>query len=464
MKVFDSSVYIKRRTELALTLGSGLIILLGNNDAPRNYTDNTYRFRQDSNFLYYFGIDVPGLIGVIDADTGKSLLFGKEWSMDDIIWIGPHERLQDMAQKVGVNDVRSLYDFRELIHQVRATGRRIHKPLYYRHDHKIFISDILGIHHSQLEEHISIPLIKAIINQRSYKSEIELKQMTKAVNITGKMHLAAMQATKAGIYEYEVVSEIYKTAKQEDCYLAYPAIFSIHGEILHNHHHDNIMQSGQLALNDSGAETNMKYAGDITRTFPVNGKFDQRQRDIYSIVLAMEKQGIDMAKPDVYYREIHLATNKTMLQGLKDLGLLTGKVDDMLTEGVGGLFMPHGLGHMIGLDVHDMENLGEDFVGYAGQVDRSTQLGLKSLRLARKLEEGFVITVEPGIYFIPALIEKWKSEQRFSNFINYEKLKSFYDFGGIRIEDDVVITAEGSKVLGDYIPKEIGEIEDVMSA
>ncbi len=462
MKLFSSETYISRRNQLKETVGSGLILVPGNDEAPMNYPDNHYRYRQDSTFLYYFGLNQPGLNAVIDCDSGEDILFGDEFTLEEIIWMGQQETLSSKAEKVGIINIRpaqAIHSFMEI-----ARLKKVHFLPPYRFDNQQKIARWLEIPLRNLHENASEKLTMAVINQRAVKSTEEIEQMTEAVNISGQMHINAMQAIKPDKYEYEVVSEIYRTAKANNAYLSYPAIFTINGQTLHNHYHGNVMKAGQLVLNDSGAENSMCYAGDITRTAPVSGQFTSKQKEIYDIVLEMETTAIESLKPGKMYRDVHLSANRLMLTRLKELGMVRGDVDQMVLLGVGGLFMPHGLGHMIGLDVHDMEDLGENHVGYRAGLERSNQLGLKSLRLARELEEGFVLTVEPGIYFIPELIEKWKSEKRFAEFVNYEKLENYYDFGGIRIEDNVLITHSGHEILGNPIPKTTSEVEEVMNS
>ncbi|MDA9773438.1 aminopeptidase P family protein [Saprospiraceae bacterium] len=460
MQIFSSNTYKERRASLRTKVDSGIIFITGNTESPMNYRDNIYRFRQDSNFRYFFGIDLPNLHAMIDCDTGEEIIFGNEYTMEDIIWIGPHEALSSMAEKVGVSKVEGLSSIPNYINSTK----KVHYTTPYRHDNMIYLASLLGLNIAALEHNVSEKLIKSIVDIRSYKTEEEIEQMDNAVNITRAMHLSAMRHTRPGKFEYEVVAQIRRKHLLHHAELAYPVIFSVNGQTLHNHHHGNKMSAGQLVLNDSGAENLYGYAGDITRTFPVNGKFSQKQKEIYSLVLKMEKDSISALKPGIKYKDIHVSSNKIMLEGMKDLGIVSGDVEEMVQAGVGGLFMPHGLGHMIGMDVHDMEDLGEKYVGYREGLERSTQLGLKSLRLARELEEGFVLTVEPGIYFIPELIDKMKAENKFASFVNYEKLEDYKDFGGIRIEDDILITAEGHKVLGNYIPKEIDEINLIMNS
>ncbi len=463
MNLFSSETYTKRRKQLASDLGEGLILILGNEEAPMNCSDNTYRYRQDSNFLYYFGLNQAGLAATIDVESGEAIIFGQELTIEDIIWIGPHPTLKSLGEKVGISTVKPKSGLFETVQNAKTKGRTIHFTPPYRYDNIILLVDLLGKHHIEVKNGASSALIKAIVKQRSYKTNEELVEMTEAVNITRKMHIAAMQYTKPELLESDVVGVILHEAKRYGSDLSYPAIFSINGQTLHNHYHGNVMHSGKLALNDSGAENKMCYAGDITRTFPVNGKFTAKQKEIYEIVLDMEDTSISSLQPGISYKDIHINSNRVMLTKFKDLGLVKGDVEEMLYAGVGGLFMPHGLGHMIGLDVHDMEDLGENYIGYDTSVERSKQLGLKSLRLARDLQEGFVLTVEPGVYFIPELIQKWKSEQKLIHHINYDKLEGYLDFGGIRIEDNIVITRDGHQVLGERIPKTVYEIEETMA-
>ncbi|UBM60385.1 aminopeptidase P family protein [Marinilongibacter aquaticus] len=464
MHLFSENTYKNRRQTLSQAIGKGLILLQGNDEASMNYKDNTYRYRQDSTFVYYFGLNQPGLNALIDTESGEEIIFGNEFSIDDIIWVGQQATIKELAQSVGITDTRAANALKPILLKAQSQGREIHFLPPYRTENLLKLEFLLEQSIQDLSQGHSTKLIKSIVDQRSIKTSEEIALMTEAVNVSREMHIAAMKATKPGKAEFEVVAEIYRVAKLHASYLAYPAIFSINGQILHNHHHDNKLESGRLLLNDSGAETTSYYSGDITRTFPVSGKFTEKQKEVYNIVLEMEESAIGMLKAGLAYRDIHMAANKLMLEQLKTLGLLTGDVNDMLELGVGGLFMPHGLGHQIGLDVHDMENLGEQFVGYRDGLERSTQLGLKSLRFAREIENGMVLTVEPGMYFIPDLIEKWKAEDKFSEFIQYDKLKAYYDFGGIRIEDDVQVTENGPVILGERIPKTVAEIEDIMQA
>lgn len=458
MKLFSAQIYSERRSQLKKAVGSGLILLLGNDEAPMNYTDNTFRYRQDSTFLYFFGLNQPGLNAVIDADSGEEIIFGNELTMDDIIWAGPQPGLNELARRVGIYRTESPS---VLPAKLKAFKGKVHFLPPYRFDNKIKLNEWLGIPVQKLAEGASVLLIRSVVDLRSIKSAEEITEMEEAINITGEMHKAAIIATAEGKMEYEVVSKIYEKLHFYGAELSYPVIFSANGQTLHNHYHGNKLTAGRIVINDSGAENAMGYAGDITRSIPVSKAFTQKQKEIYELVLNMETSSIAALRPGVPYRDIHLSANRILLEGFSGLGLVKGDVEEMLQLGVGGLFMPHGLGHMIGLDVHDMEDLGENIVGYREGLERSKQLGLKSLRLARELEAGFVLTVEPGIYFIPELIEQWKAEQKFTEFINYGKLEEYRDFGGIRIEDNVLITDDSSKVLGNPIPKTIEEVESL---
>lgn len=455
MKLFSAATYANRRIKLMETVGSGLILLCGNDETPMNYTANTFRYRQDSTFLYYFGLNFAGLNATLNCDTAEVIIFGNEFTLDDIIWVGAQPTLVELAERVGVN--KTLTTNALAAHLNASTFVHFLPP--YRPENSQKLSEWFGISVNELAEKTSKTLVKAVIEQRSYKTNEEILELTAAVNASRAMHIAAMQAAAVGKMEYEIVAEIYGTAKRFNGELAYPAILSVNGQTLHNHYHGNELTAGRLVLNDSGAELEMGYCGDITRTFPVNKKFTQQQQEIYEIVLEMEESAIASLRPGKSYRDCHLEANRLMLSKLKELGIVKGDVEVMLAVGVGGLFMPHGLGHMIGLDVHDMEDLGENLVGYAEDQERSKQLGLKSLRLAKDMEAGFVLTVEPGVYFIPELIDKMRTKKQFVDFVNYDKLEIYKSFGGIRIEDNVLITNSGHQILGERIPKTIKEIE-----
>ncbi len=456
--MFDKKVYIERRNKLKEMLKEGVVLFLGNNEVAMNYPANPYRFRQDSTFLYFFGLDEPGLSAIINIDEDEEIIFGNELTIDDIIWMGNLPTLKEKAELCGVKKTMPSNSLNDYI------KKRKDKVMFippYRDDVKIKISELLAIPLEDVKKRASIELIKAIVSLREIKSKEEIEEIEKAVNITAKMHIEAIKRTRPGISEQEIAGLIEGIALKEGAGVSFPVIFTVNGEILHNHYHGNIMKDGDIVINDSGAESNLHYAGDITRTFPAGKKFTQRQKDVYEIVLGAQKKAISLLKPGILFRDIHIEASKVIADGLKAMGLFKGSVDDIVDSGAYALFFPHGLGHMLGLDVHDMENLGEDFVGYRDGLKRSTKFGLAYLRLAKELKEGFVLTVEPGIYFIPELINLWEKEGKHKDFINYNKAKEYMNFGGIRIEDDILITKDGARVLGTPVPKEIDEIENL---
>ena len=453
--MFKAKTYKSRRSALARKLDEGTIFLLGNMESPMNYRDNVYPFRQDSNFLYLIGIDRPDLAAVIDVETGKTILFGDDLTIDSIIWMGLQTSMQELANASGIEEVKP---FAELSGFLKKQ-KKIHHLPPYRGDNIIHLSELLGLTIEEVKTNVSMPLIKGLVELASKKSAEELSEMEKAVNISVAMHRAVIQRAEAGMKEAVLAGIAEGIVLGCDSHLSYPIILSKNGQTLHNHHHGNILAEGDLVLADMGAESKMHYAGDLTRTFPVSKQFSQKQKEVYQIVLDAQMQCIDMLKPGVAYRDVHLTASKIMAKGLMDLGIMKGDVDEAVAQGAHALFFPHGLGHMIGLDVHDMEDLGENLVGYDDEVTRSDQFGLAYLRLGRKLEEGFVLTVEPGLYFIPELIDLWQSEGKFKDFIDYEKVKAYRNFGGIRIEDNIVITKDGHRVLGNPLEKTIAEIE-----
>lgn len=453
--MFSANTYQQRRQRLMETVGSGLILILGNSESSMNYTDNVYPFRQDSNFLYFFGLDRPDLAAVLNCETQEVTVFGDDLPLEYIVWMGPQQSLAEAAERVGVTATRPYADLATLF-----TGSApIHYLPPYRATNTIKLHQWLGLEIGAVQTGASEVLIKAIVEQASIKSSEEIAEMEKAVNISRSMHMEAMKMAKSGKVETELAGLVEGIAKACGGRLAYSVILTINGQTLHNHHHHNVLQDGRLILGDFGAETNMHYASDITRTFPVANRFNDQQKEIYEIVLKAETEAIAACKPGVKYLDIHLQASKTIATGLSALGLMKGDVEEAVAAGAHALFFPHGLGHMIGLDVHDMEDLGEDLVGYGDEVKRSTQFGLKSLRLARTLQSGFALTVEPGIYFIPELIDQWKAEGKFTEFINYEALDAYRNFGGIRIEDDIVVTEDGSRLIGMPIPKTVAEVE-----
>ncbi|MBN1223789.1 MAG: aminopeptidase P family protein [Candidatus Aminicenantes bacterium] len=456
--MFDANTYIQRRKKLREQMGSGLALLLGNDECPMNYPANPYHFRQDSSFLYFFGLDHPGLAGIVDVDEGKDIIFGDDVTIEDIIWMGFQPLLKDRASKCGVTETMSSNKLGEVLKKTIRKGRKVHFLPPYRSEAMLKISDVLGIKPALVIDYSSTDFIKAVVAQRSIKSDEEIEEMERALAVTHEMYLAAMGMAESGTFEREIVGRMEGIARSAGCYMAFPTILSIDGQILHNHYHGNRLEKGRLVVCDSGAESQMHYASDITRTFAVDGVFTQKQKEVYEVVLKTQKTAILEIKPGVTYKEVHMSAAKTTASGLKDLGLMKGDVDEAVQKGAHALFFPHGLGHQIGLDVHDMEDLGEKFVGYDENIERSDQFGLAYLRYGKELNPGLVLTVEPGIYFIPALIDKWRSEGKFADFLDYDRIEGYKDFGGVRIEDDVLVTVDGSRVLGKPIPKTLEQL------
>lgn len=463
--MFESQIYSNRRKLLINKFDSGLILFLGNEESPANYTANTYAFRQDSTFLYYFGLDLPGVAATIDVDNLVETIYGYDFSIDDIVWMGPQPKLEELAAKAGVMGSNSLQKLDEIIKDAISKGRKIHFLPYYRPEHLLKISELTGINPSRVNDYASAKLIKAVVDQRSIKSSEEIEEIDNAVDIAFKMHTAAMKMVKPGISEMKIAGMIEGIAISLGSGLSFRPIVSVNGQILHNHFYGNKMEDGDLLVNDSGAESKLHYSSDITRTIPVGGKFTQKQKEVYQIVLKAETESIQSVRPGVMFKDIHMGAAKIISEGLKNLGIMTGNIDEALKVGAHSLFFPHGLGHMMGLDVHDMENLGELYVGYDEHTQRSEQFGLKYLRLAKTLQPGYVFTIEPGIYFIPELIDLWKKQRRHEEYINYEKVEEYRDFGGIRIEDNVLVTENGYRVLGSKpIPKSVEEVEVLASS
>ena len=457
--MFKTATYKTRREKLANDLGNGVILILGNGESSINFKDNVYPFRQDSNFLYFFGIDRPDLAAIIDVDEQKTIVFGDDLSVEYIVWMGPQPALADQAAAAGVKNTAPYSDLEGYLAEAVKKNRAVHYLPPYRPENVIKLHKWLGIPLDEVKAKASVPFIKAVVAQASIKNEEEIREMELAVNVSGAMHVAAMKAARPGITEAQLTGIVEGIASACQMHTAYPVILSKNGQILHNHYHGNTLESGQLVLGDFGAESKMHYAGDLTRTFPVAKKFTSLQKDIYNIVLDAEVKSIESLKPGVKYMDTHLFASKIITEGLKGLGFMKGDTDEAVANGAHALFFPHGLGHMIGLDVHDMEDLGENYVGYAEGQERSTQFGLKSLRLAKSLEPGFVLTVEPGIYFIPELIDMWEKEKKHDAFINYDKLKDMRNFGGVRIEDNVLITSDGHRILCNPVPKTVEEVE-----
>ena len=461
--MFETSVYKNRRARLKEKVKSGLVLILGNGEAPANYTDNTYKFRQDSSFLYFFGLNQPGFAGVIDIDSGDEYIFGNDVDMDDIIWMGPQPSVKDMAARVGVSKTAPFARLADCMKTAISQGRRIHFLPPYRFRNMLLLDELLGIRPALVKNYASLELIKAVVDLRSVKEPCEIEEITKACNIGYEMHTAAMRNCKPGVKEQYIAGLIEGIAASYGSMVSFPVILSQNGETLHNHDHSQILQEGRMMLTDAGAEEVSHYCSDFTRTVPVGGKFLTRQKEVYNIVLAANNKAIEIAKPGVTYQYVHLEVCKVLAQGLKDLGLMKGDVNEAVAAGAHALFMPHGLGHMMGLDVHDMEDLGQIYVGYDDETRPIDQFGTSSLRMGRRLQEGFVITDEPGCYFIPALIDQWRAQGMHKEFLNYDKIETFKDFGGIRLEDDILIIPGGSRFLGDKrTPITVEEVEEIM--
>ncbi len=440
-------------------------MLFGNNDSPANYPANCYYpFRQDSTFLYYFGLNRDGLVGVIDIDEGTETLVGNDIDIEDIVWFGSVDSVSDMAAKTGVAATAPMKQLQAICNEALRRNRQVHFLPPYRHDTMIQIFDLLGIHPSQQKEAASMELIKAVVNMRSKKEPQEIEEIEKACAIGYKMHTTAMRLTKPGLTEKFIGGQVDGVAASYGSKVSFATIFTQHGEIMHGIPRWDELESGRLVLCDAGAENRNNYCSDNTRTYPVNGKFTQRQLEIYSIVEACHDYVLEVAKPRVKYKDVHLAVCRLMTDRLKELGLMKGDTDEAVTAGAHAMFLPHGLGHMMGMDVHDMEGLGQVYVGFDDETRPSEQFGTNALRMGRKLEEGFVVTDEPGIYFIPDLIDDWKAKGLHKDFINYDLLETYKDFGGIRIEDDLLVTADGCRFLGEErIPYHPKDVEDYMA-
>jgi len=445
-------------------VASGVILLLGNDLSPMNYVDNAYPFRQDSSFLYFFGLDEPGLAAVIDIDEGTESLFGDDPTVEEVVWTGPQTPLREKAQAVGITQTASHSNLESVLRKVSGQGRTIHFLPPYRAEHSLKISRLLNLPPEAVDERVSETLIRAVVAQRSVKTSEEIEQIETALDISYQMQTTAMKMAQPGIVEREIAGAMEGIAVSHGVRFAFPPIFSVHGETLHNPSHHNVLNAGDIAVNDSGAESPLRYASDITRTIPVGGRFSQRQREIYSIVFEAQEKAIVAVRPGIEFREIHRLACVSLVAGLKNLGLLKGDPAEAVQTGVHTLFFQCGLGHMMGLDVHDMENLGEDYVGYTDTLKKRPEFGWCSLRLAKALEPNYVVTVEPGIYFIPALIDRWKAERKCEAFIDYATVETYRDFGGIRLEDDVLVTDTGYRVLGKPIPKSIADVEALASA
>lgn len=461
--MFTKEDYIKRRNALKEKMNGGIAFILGNYDTSMSYPANIFRFRQDSNFAYFFGINLPQFAGIIDFDNNKDYIFGNDFDIDDIIWMGPQPSVKQLAQEVGVENTGTCKELEGFIKNVLSEGRKVHFLPAYRPRRNMQIEKFLGISVFETNEHISKELVDAIISLREIKDEKEITHLDAIQDVAYEMHTTAMKMAQNNVYEREIAGRIEGITLSHGGTISFPIILSKRGETLHNNFHDNLLKTGDLMLTDCGFESNLNYTTDHTRVSPVGGKFSDKQKAIYQIVLDANNNAFAATKPGIKYFDVHMIAAKTIAQGLKDLGLMKGDVDAAIKAGAHALFYPHGLGHMMGMDVHDMEDLGQINVGYDKTIQPSEQFGTAYLRLAKKLKPGFVITNEPGIYFIPALIDKWKKEGINTEFINFEKVNEYRDFGGIRLEDDILVTETGCRLLGKKrIPIEINEVEAII--
>lgn len=463
--MFSKETYVNRRTELKKLVKKGVILLFGNNESPVNYPSNGYYpFRQDSSFLYYFGINRDGLVGIIDIDEDTETIVGNDIDIEDIVWFGSVDSVKELAASVGVSKTAPMKQLQVICNEALRQHKPVHFLPPYRFDTKLQIFDLLGIHPNQQKEAASLELINAVITMRSTKEQQEIDEIENACSIGYKMHTTAMCLTKPGLTEKHIGGQVDGVAHSYGAMVSFATIYTQHGEIMHGAPRWDELQDGRLVLCDAGAENRNNYCSDNTRTYPVNGKFTQRQLDIYSIVEACHDYVLNVAKPGVRYKDVHLAVCRLMAGKLKELGLMKGDVDEAVNAGAHAMFLPHGLGHMMGMDVHDMEGLGQIYVGFDEETRPSTQFGTNALRMGRRLEEGFVVTDEPGIYFISDLIDDWRAKGLHTDFINYDVLETYKDFGGIRIEDDVLITADGCRFLGkERIPYHPKDVEEFMA-
>lgn len=458
--MFDKDVYVFRRDKLKRQLRQGLVLLLGNEDSSMNYKDNLYPFRQDSSFLYFFGLDRPGLAALIDIDHDQEVVFGNDLTLDDIVWTGPQPSLAEQVEPTGITDVRPSAALVTELVGARGAGRTIHFLPPYRPENILKLSAWLGFAPGAVRGHASVPLIKAVVEQRSVKSAEEVEQIEQAVNITGEMHLAAIRGARDGMTEAQLAGVLQGIAIGAGGNLSFPTILTVHGQVLHNHYSNTVMKSGQLAICDCGAENGMHYAGDMTRTFPVGKKFTTLQREMYDIVLNAQQAAVAALRPGVLFRDVHALAAQKLVEGLVTAGVMKGDPAEAVAAGAHTMVFQCGLGHMMGLDVHDMEDLGEEYVGYTDELKKSKEFGWKSLRLGRALEPGFVVTIEPGLYFIPELMDRWGAEKKYVDFIHYSKLELLRNFGGIRIEEDLLITPAGSRLLGKPLAKTAVAVEE----
>lgn len=462
--MFTAEIYRNRRAELRRKVGSGLILLPGNPLSPNNYPNNAYYFRQDSTFRYYFGLNVPDLTGAIDADSGEEWLFGDDFTVEDIIWTGPQPLLRDQAAEVGVDRTAPSQELQPLVRKAIASGRRIHFLPIYRAEMKLKFADLLGITPALLHGYKSVDLMLAVAEMREKKGPEEIEAMERAFQIGYAMHTTAMRMCRAGVIEREISGALEGIARSMGQGVSFPSIVSQHGETLHNLNSEGVLENGRLLLCDAGGESLEGYCSDHTRTYPVSGRFTDRQRDIYNIVLNAHDHIARIIRPGMkYHEEIHLEAYRKLAEGLVGLGLLKGSAEDAVASGALYLFMPHGLGHGIGMDVHDCEAFGERSFDFSTIADRAGRSGTCIYRSAWRVQPGTILSDEPGIYFIPALIDKCRAEGLYRGIVDYDRLESYRDFGGIRIEDDILVTETGCRMLGDKkIPVTVEELEEVV--
>ena len=457
--MFSKETYVARRKSLKSNMKTGVLLFLGNDESSINFKDNWYPFRQDSTFLYFFGLDRPGLAAIIDIDEDREVIFGDDGSMEDTIWSGSSPGIGELAASAGVHHTLPAGEIARACSKVSA--RRIHFLPPFRPGNILKISHWLAIDYGETTKRASVEFIKAVVNLRSYKTADEIVEIGKAVDISVDMHLAVMKEARAGMKEHMLAGVAHGKALGAGGELSFPLILTVDGQILHNHFHGNTLRDGHMVLCDAGAETEMHYAGDLTRTIPVSASFNDQQKEIYQIVLDAYRSAVIASKPGVRFMDVHLLACTRLAEGLKALGLMKGNVEDAVHHGAHAMFFQCGLGHMLGLDVHDMEDLGEQYVGYTDELRKSSQFGLKSLRLGKALEKDFVLTIEPGIYFIPELIDLWHGENRHTDYIDFKNVLKYRNFGGIRVEDNFVVTADGAQILGKPLPVTTDEIENV---
>ena len=458
--MFAKETYIERRRVLKQSVGSGLLLFLGNTEIGRNYLDNIYHFRQDSTFLYYFASDYAGLAAIIDIDEDKEIIFGNELTIDDIVWTGVQPTIKEKCERVGITTTMPMAQLATYLKNAQAKGQTLHFLPPYRGEQQVWLQELLGIAPAAQSAAASMKFIRAVINQRNYKSAEEIEQIEEAIGVSVDMHCAAMRAVRPGMTEAQIVSIVHAEAAKHNFDLSFPIIATVNGQTLHNHAYGTEpLKEGQMFLLDTGCENAMHYAGDLTTTMPVGKHFTEQQRTVCNILRTAHLAAVNALRPGIEFRDVHNIVLTEIAKGMTDLGLMKGNPEEAARAGAACMFLPHGLGHMMGLDVHDMENLGEVNVGYEEGRSKSTQFGFKSLRLAKALEPGFVFTVEPGIYFIPDLIDKWRAEKQFTDFICYDKLDAWRNFGGIRNEEDWLVFEGGARRLGKYKPMSPEEIE-----